>query len=63
LVGTADQVAEALARYYDLGITRFLIEGFDFDNDAETYGRTLIPRLRALVAERETRGHNTYLSD
>jgi alkanesulfonate monooxygenase len=52
LVGTAEQVVEAMGKYYDLGVRRFLIEGFDFDNDAETYGRELIPRLRAMAAER-----------
>ena len=29
LVGTPDQVADALLDYYDLGITTFLIRGFD----------------------------------
>jgi alkanesulfonate monooxygenase len=53
LVGTADQVVAAMEKYYDLGVRRFLIEGFDFDNDAETYGRDLIPRLRAMAAGRE----------
>src|SRR5690606_34513289 len=28
-VGTPEQVAEALLKYYDLGVTRFLIRGFD----------------------------------
>jgi alkanesulfonate monooxygenase len=53
LVGTAEQVAESLIRYYDLGCTTILIRGFDPLEDAITYGRELIPRLRALVAERE----------
>ncbi len=55
LVGTAEQVVEAMGKYYDLGVRRFLIEGFDFDADAETHGRELIPRLRAMAAERERR--------
>ncbi len=53
LVGTAEQVAESLIRYYDLGCTTILIRGFDPLNDAITYGRELIPRIRALVAERD----------
>ncbi|MCQ4159064.1 LLM class flavin-dependent oxidoreductase [Roseomonas sp. GC11] len=53
LVGTPDQVAEALLDYYDLGITTFLIRGFDPLVDAIQYGRELLPRFRALVAERE----------
>lgn len=52
LVGTPDQVADAMLDYYDLGITTFLIRGFDPIEDAFHYGRDLIPRVRALVAER-----------
>jgi alkanesulfonate monooxygenase len=53
LVGTPDQVAEALLDYYDLGITTFLIRGFDPIEDAFRYGRDLLPRVRALVAGRD----------
>jgi alkanesulfonate monooxygenase len=53
LVGTAEQVAEALVDYYDLGITTFLIRGFDPLNDAIDYGKRLIPLTRQLIAERE----------
>ncbi len=53
LVGTPEQVADALLDYYDLGIEQFLIRGFDPLNDAIEYGRELIPTLRAKVAERE----------
>jgi len=52
LVGTPEQVAEALLNYYDLGVTTFLIRGFDPLEDAIDYGRELLPRTRALVAER-----------
>ncbi|CAI8787633.1 LLM class flavin-dependent oxidoreductase [Pseudomonas chlororaphis] len=53
LVGTPEQVAEALLDYYDLGITTFLIRGFDPLEDAIDYGQRLIPLTRKLVAERE----------
>lgn len=53
LVGTPDQVADALIDYYDLGIDTFLIRGFDPYPDAIAYGRELLPRVRALVAERD----------
>jgi alkanesulfonate monooxygenase len=53
LVGTPEQVAEALLDYYDLGITTFLIRGFDPLDDAIDYGKRLIPLTRQLVAERE----------
>ncbi|HVJ54287.1 MAG TPA: LLM class flavin-dependent oxidoreductase [Aliidongia sp.] len=56
LVGTPEQVADALLDYYDLGVTTFLIRGFDPLEDALDYGRVLIPETRALVARRlETR--------
>ena len=52
LVGTPDQVVDALLDYYDLGITKFLFRGFEPLEDAVDYGRNLIPRLRAAVAAR-----------
>jgi len=53
LVGTPEQVAEAIARYYDLGISGVLIRGFDPFNDAVEYGRELIPLIREKVAARD----------
>ncbi|MDD2547530.1 MAG: LLM class flavin-dependent oxidoreductase [Burkholderiaceae bacterium] len=53
LVGTPEQVAEALLKYYDLGITTLLIRGFDPLVDAIEYGRELIPLVRSKVAERD----------
>jgi alkanesulfonate monooxygenase len=55
LVGTAEQVAESLIEYYKLGVTTFLIRGFDPINDALQYGRDLIPLVRAQVNELEQR--------
>lgn len=52
LVGTPDQVADALLDYHDLGVTTFLIRGFDPLQDAIQYGRELIPAFRRLLAER-----------
>jgi alkanesulfonate monooxygenase len=52
LVGTAEQVADALLDYHDLGVTTFLIRGFDPLEDATDYGRELIPLVRARAAER-----------
>jgi len=52
LVGTPEQVADALLDYYELGVTTFLIRGFDPLDDAREYGRELIPLTRKLVAER-----------
>ena len=53
LVGTPRQVAEALLDYYDLGVTTFLIRGFDPLDDAIDYGRELLPLTRQLIAERQ----------
>jgi alkanesulfonate monooxygenase len=53
LVGTAEQVADALLDYYDLGVTTFLIRGFDPLEDAIAYGRDLLPLVRDLVARRD----------
>ena len=52
LVGTPEQVAEVFGDYYDLGISRFLIRGFDPLIDAIDYGRELIPLTRQLIAGR-----------
>jgi alkanesulfonate monooxygenase len=53
LVGTPDQVADAMLDYCDLGITTFLVRGFDPLVDAIQYGRELLPRVRALIEARE----------
>jgi alkanesulfonate monooxygenase len=54
LVGTAETVAQALLDYYDIGVTTFLIRGFDPYNDAIDFGRELIPRVRQEVLRRES---------
>ena len=53
LVGTPEQVAEALLDYYDLGIDTILVRGFNPLADAIDYGRELIPLVRKAVAERD----------
>ncbi|MDN8543240.1 LLM class flavin-dependent oxidoreductase [Erwinia sp. BC051422] len=52
LVGTPDQVSDALLDYYNLGIESVLIRGFDPLNDALEYGKELIPLTREKVAAR-----------
>ena len=52
LVGTAEQVADSLADYHALGVTTFLIRGFDPLEDAIRYGAELLPAVRAAVARR-----------
>ena len=50
LVGTPEQVADAVARYYDIGVSGVLLRGFDPVADAREYGRELIPLIREKVA-------------
>lgn len=52
LVGTPLQVAEAFLDYAALGVTTFLIRGFDPLEDAADYGRELLPLTRELVTYR-----------
>lgn len=52
-VGTPEQVAESLLRYRDLGVTKFLIRGFDPLADVREWGDELVPRLRAGAAARD----------
>ncbi len=52
LVGTPEQVSDALLDYYELGVDHFLIRGFDPLGDSIQYGRDLIPLTREKVARR-----------
>lgn len=53
LVGTAEQVADAIMDYYRMGITGFLIRGFDLYGDIALHGRELIPALRRMAADHD----------
>jgi alkanesulfonate monooxygenase len=53
LVGTPEQVAEAMLRYYDIGITTLLLKGFDPLADSIDFGKRLIPLVREGVAVRD----------
>jgi alkanesulfonate monooxygenase len=55
LVGTPEQVTEALIEYYRLGISTFLIRGFDPLEDALGYGRDLLPLVHAAVAQADSK--------
>lgn len=52
LVGTPEQVADALLDYHDLGVRTFLIRGFDPLEDALQYGRALLPAFRDALGRR-----------
>ncbi len=57
LVGTPEQVADALLDYYDLGVRNFLIRGFDPLNDAQEYGKALLPITREKATLRAVAEH------
>ena len=59
LVGTPEQVAQTIVAYYDVGVRGVLIRGFDPFTDAAEFGKELIPRIRALVAERDCSAKHT----
>jgi len=50
LVGTPEQVADAMLDYHAIGVSTFLIRGFDPVADAISYGSQLIPLVRARLA-------------
>ena len=52
LVGTPETVAEALADYAEIGVSQFLVRGFDPLADAVAYGEELLPRAREAIARR-----------
>jgi alkanesulfonate monooxygenase len=53
LVGTPEQVANAIMRYYDMGMTGVLFRGFDLLGDAVEAGKELIPRLKVAAFDRD----------
>ena len=55
LVGTPDQVADAILDYYDIGISNFLVRGFYPTADTVAYGRDVVPLVKAGIAERQAR--------
>ncbi|ONG53232.1 alkanesulfonate monooxygenase [Pseudoroseomonas deserti] len=50
LVGTAEQVARAMLRYRKIGVSHYILRGWDPLPDAVQYGAELIPLLRELAA-------------
>ena len=52
LVGTPETVAEAIADYAEIGVTAFLVRGYEPLQDAVDYGRELLPRAREAIERR-----------
>lgn len=58
LVGTPEQVADALLAYYDAGVTQMLLRGYEPYEDVIDYGRALIPLIRDGVRIRDMQAAN-----
>lgn len=54
LVGTAEQVARNMLRYRQVGVSHYIIRGWDPLPDVAQYGRELIPLLHDLAAAEES---------
>lgn len=53
-VGTADQVADRLIEYVDIGISSFILSGYPNLEEATISGKSLIPAVRRKLRERQT---------
>ena len=62
LVGTPEQVAEAMLRYYDIGMSAVILKGFDPLADAIDFGKELIPLVREGAAKRDARRRRKALA-
>lgn len=51
LIGSTDQVFEALMQYHALGISRFIMSGYEPIADTRMIGEKLVPRLRAAMSD------------
>lgn len=61
LVGTSEQVAESLLRYYCLGVTALILKGFDPIGDVVDYGGQLLPLIREGVRKIDERNESTAI--
>lgn len=55
LVGTPDQLVDALMDYYAAGVSGFIIRGYHGLHDVERVGREILPALRAAAAAHDAR--------
>ncbi len=53
LVGTPEQLVDALMDYYDVGVNAFIVRGFDPLTDIERIGKQILPAMRERVAKRD----------
>jgi alkanesulfonate monooxygenase len=57
LVGTPEQIVDSIGDYYAMGISGFLLTGFDAMEDIPVFGREVIPLIRRMAEEREQPPH------
>ncbi|MEE9277855.1 MAG: LLM class flavin-dependent oxidoreductase [Dehalococcoidia bacterium] len=50
IVGTPDQVAGTLRTYVELGASEFCLSGYPHDEEAERFGRWVMPQFKGLAA-------------
>jgi FMNH2-dependent dimethyl sulfone monooxygenase len=54
LIGTAEQVAEKIREYYEVGVDLILCGFLHYTDDLPAFGRNVIPLVRELEASRHT---------
>lgn len=55
LIGTAEQVADRIRQYYEIGVDLILCGFLHYTGDLPAFGRTVIPLVRSLTAHRQNR--------
>jgi alkanesulfonate monooxygenase len=51
IVGNPQQVAETLQEFIDIGCSEFCLSGYTHDEEAERFGRLVMPYFRERIAE------------
>ena len=62
-VGTPEMVANQFRQYIDAGVTHFIMHGWPYLEEAEIFGREVLPLLegcRSCDSSRSPRGRITY---
>lgn len=54
LIGTAEQVADKIRQYYEIGVDLILCGFLHYTDDLPAFGRTVIPLVRQIEARRRT---------
>ncbi|KAI1141303.1 bacterial luciferase-like protein [Hypoxylon sp. FL0543] len=60
LVGSVQTIVDSLLDYVDLGAELISIRGYDNLNDAIDYGRYILPKVREVLRERESKANGEH---